>query len=298
MSSLEESIQQLLKDNVEIKEKLKKLETLDEIRSDVSQIKQEHADFKNALSAIDERVKKIEVRMVELDEQEERLPHELKEEIEVLKTQNNALAQAQLNSIVIRNLPKEIREDKKHVETVIENVFKALELDVKDDDYEAYAYEVKSKGTANISMKFSASKMRKNMLTRFKNCRRQKNLESFLVEKLIGLPVDHLLNGTTISIHNQLTQFNAKLLQYARSYVPSHFAYAFDSMDGEIKVKVGDKLLKVDSTEEIDKLVSTMGKNKQQAHHKNQGQKQTPLQTERRVLRSGGEGSGLKNRPK
>lgn len=233
-----------------------KLNAFDDIREDLSQIKKENADFKKSLREVNQRVQKVEEHIEMLNDNDEKLAGDLKREIQALKVQNNTLEQSHMNNaVIIRNLPKDMKDDQDIV-TAVKNIFSALQIDVNEDEFEAYAYDAYNKKTANINVKFSSIKKKKYLVKRYRESKKTESEPLLLVNKIVGLPIDHELNGKSISISNQLTQYNTKLLQFAREYVPSHFAFAFDTIDGIIKVKVGDSFRKVSSIEEIEHLVS------------------------------------------
>lgn len=231
------------------------LNGLKSIQDDMREIKRENADFKKALLDMDVRVKNVEANVIEIKEKSIR---DMREEIKTLRERIDRADQSQLSTkMVIRSFPREITTDRKHVIEVLGNIFNALEVDVNENDYDAFAYTPNGRSTSNIKIDFCSSKLKKKVLERFKQCRKSKDPQ-LLVEKLIGLPHDHELNGRMISMANQLTSHNMKLLEYARKFVPSHFHFAYDAPDGSIMVKNGDKMQKVKSSSDVDDLVSTI----------------------------------------
>lgn len=240
----------------------KKLDKLDEIKADIKDIKREQAEFKKSIADIDGRVKSIEVRVDEIESGENHKIKELEKKIEILECKNQALEQLTLNAnITVHNLPASVSDDRKNVETFTTNLIQTLKIELKDTDYQAYAYKLKNGKTANISMSFNSANVKKKVMQAYRELKKSKDGPQLVVEKFFNMPLDHELNGKQIRINNQLTRFNNQLLQYARKFVPSHFIFAIDSDDGIIKVKIqGEKLRAVTSSDEIDKIVSTLAK--------------------------------------
>jgi hypothetical protein len=169
------------------------------------------------------------------------------------------------NILIIRNLPREIQEDQKNVQTALQNIFKTLAIDVSENDYDAYAYPT-GKNSA-IQATFTTNRLKEKILSKFKalrsEARRKKaDYPPFLVEKIIGLPVDHELNGKEIWMANKLTVLNLKLLDYARKFVPKHFETANDMTDCVIKVKTSGGWRRIADADDVDELVSKSEKAK------------------------------------
>jgi hypothetical protein len=236
---------------------MERLKLLDPIQASLDDIKRENAEFRQSLGNIEERVRKVEEKVEAINEVDVEALSELKTRIKSLESQNNHLLQKGLNNnLTLRNLPKEIQGNQEKVSQVIENLFKELQIIVRPDEFEAYGAGARGKNQAVINMTFATSKLKKDIIKKIRKLKNDKAAPHLLVEKLTQLPIDHPLNGKKLTATNHLTAYNLNLLEYARKFVPSHFEYAFDNDDGLIKVKTGQGLKKVTSTDDVDKLVS------------------------------------------
>lgn len=229
---------------------------MESMQKNINSIMACNEQFHESLKAMDERVTKTEEEVAALKSEERKHVEETKKELEEVKLKLHHYEQAlNNNQLVIRNLPSEIKESKNALKSVVERIFTTLEIDVTENDFEAFAVATSNKNIANIHMKFSSCLLKARIVKKFREMRKQSDQAPFIVEKLIGLPESHELNGKLMTISNKLSQQSTKVLQYARKMTPTPFEFVFDTPDGNLMVRFGGKVHRIDSCDDVDKLV-------------------------------------------
>jgi hypothetical protein len=238
---------------------------------------------------------KMDTRMTDLETKVDQIKvacetDDLREQIHMLQRENSTLKQSakqsEVNNIaIIRNLPLEIVGDDESTSKIIQSVLRTL--NVSSVYFEAEAYKARDKKTANITVTFTSAQSKSKVFQKFRKLKNDKvNGSSLLVEKHVNLANEHFLNGKMIMIANKLTKFNADLVKKARDYVPSHFDYVFDSYDGTIKAKIGDKFSTIHDEDDIKQLVEEI--EKYRPAKRNQNHRGSPITT--RSTKTGGRG--------
>lgn len=237
---------------------------------ELSAIRSQNDEFQKSLKNLDGRVSNVESEVQKLKLGKPEVTNDLARQIQQLKVKNNELEQSLINNtIIIRNLPHEIGEEK-NMHEAIKNIFNILEIDIDQASYKAFSKKKdRNDKVASIEMKFVSSVQKEKVVSKFREMRKNKQLDvPFAVEKIIGLTVNHELNGKTITISNKLTPHSFQLLQHARKHVPATFTYAYDTPDGSIKVKKGSKTFTIRSIDDVEKLIGEAAnmnpKNKQE----------------------------------
>lgn len=242
------------------------------MKDDITEIKESQQKY---LKKVEDIERKIESLEHEVDALKERgIGDDAEQELDELRKKNHAVEQAMINErLTIRNLPIEIREKREDVQTTVERIFNILQLDINSHDYEAYATPTPNRKLAKIELKFSSAMLKARVLRKFRESKRAITDDSpFIVERLIQLPSDHELNGKLISISNKLTPHNAQLIKSARKLSPSHFDFAYDSPEGVIFVKVGERSHRIMDESDIMMLKEDIEKSRAAAGtRKNQG---------------------------
>lgn len=251
--------------------------TIESIQKDVISIKSTNEKFQERLVAVEERVTKTEEEVEVLKNDGKRHVEETKMELEAIESKFHAYDQSLLNNqLIIRNLPGEIKDSRNSMNTAIERIFQALEIDLNENDYEAYAVANSNKNIACIHMKFASTMLKTRVVKKFREMRKRIDDTPFIVEKLIGLPTEHELNGKLITISNKLSQHSTKVLQYARKSTPAPFDFVYDTPDGNLMVRFSGKAHRIDSCEEVDKLVGIAEKAKSKQPPKKSKEHKTP----------------------
>lgn len=256
------------------------LSKLDGIQRDVNAIKECSKKFEASLAAMDARVTVVEEELKSLKRDEKQIDDELREEMEKLKARNLSLEQSLLNSqIMIRNVPSHVKESKATLKATTERIFAAMEMDVSENDYESFATVGVNKNVATIHLKFASSIMKTRVVRKFREMRKANEGDPpFIVEKLIGLPMDHELNGKMITISNKLSQQNLATLQHARKFTPAKFEFVFDTPEGNLMVRALGKLHRIFSCDDVDSLLESVDKAKAVTAKKSKSQS-SPKQT-------------------
>lgn len=241
-----------------MEKKLEKLDMLDKLDEILAWQHQHTASISN----LEKRVDDLEDHVVVLRERH----HEAvsREEFDSIKKKNHTLEQALLNDrLIIMNLPLSIANDKNVFDTTVENIMKALNVPINESHFEAFDGKSRDKKTATVTLKFSSSLLKSRAVRNFRNIKKSiADNCPLLVENLITLPPDHFLNGKRIMISNKLTQHNMQLLKHARTKVPSHFSFVYDTPESIIKAKIGDNFYKIETEDDIDRLVKEVDSNR------------------------------------
>lgn len=243
-----------------------KSEELELLRRDIAEIKTSHELFKEKIESIDKRVSDLEN---DFDALKNGDVESMANEVEDIRACTQQLSQSNLNNfLIIRHFPLEIKNDRKELLSTINKIFTALQLDIHDNEFDATAMKVRNKDLAFIQLKFSSQLLKSKVLSKFRQLKKiSENEPLFIVEKLTGLTIDHVLNGTTITMHNRLTKHNIEILQAARNHVPKYFDFVFDDAEGRILAKCGNSFNTIHSIENIrtlvDKLESSSRPNQQ-----------------------------------
>lgn len=248
------------------------------IKEDVAEIKETQSKYLASIEAMESQVERLQR---DVDMLKESGVGNTESELLELRRKNHSMEQLLMNErLVIRNLPIEIKEKKEEVPALVERIFTVLNLDVDCDDFEAYATPTPNKKLAKIEVKFSSAMLKARVLRKFRDVKRRSTDDSpFIVEKIVGLPNDHELNGKLLSITNKLTPHNAQLIKSARKLSPSHFDYAYDSPEGVLFVKIGEKSHRIDDESDIQLLKEEVEKNRETSNtNANQsGSSQAPM---------------------
>lgn len=157
-----------------------------------------------------------------------------------------------LNHVVVSGLPVISRDD---VKKVMENVSKLMCIDFNETDYSAYQRKVNGKETSNIYVSFNAFQLKKLIRDKYKVMKLAPVCQ-ILVEKLLDLKQDSPFNGKKFYILNKLTRMNMDMLNEARKH-PEIFKYSYDTDDGRILVKCGDKTIQLISMDHLKQLVKS-----------------------------------------
>lgn len=237
----------------EILAKLKKLDAIDAIQADIASIKTAQANFFDSINKVQSKVENLEKEVEIL--KSSNASESIKDDMRELRKKDAMREQSLANdTVTIRSLPLEIIDNNGMLQTVIQKIFGELKMEIFESQYEAYA--TKMKNSAMIVMKFSSGLLKARVVRKFREVKKKSTVEvPFLVEKIVSLPMDHHLNGTTISIVNKLTIHNAQLIQNARQYVKSHFDFVFDTPENAIMVKAEGKFHRIDDEEDLTQLI-------------------------------------------
>lgn len=260
-----DQVEALVKKISEFEKYLTKLNKLDGIESDVQEIRKSQAETSARLEKIEERVVLLETEMETIKSQQTvGNADEVASEIQHIKSHTQQLAQSNLNNtLIIRNFPSEIQSDKKVMDLVVSNIFRTLELDVHENEYDATAIKVRNKDIAFIQLKLSSQLLKNKVLMKFRHMKKAaKDEPPFILDKLMKLSEKHELNGTMISMQNKLTKYMYELLQSARKHSPSHFDFVYDDPDGRILAKIGNRFHTISSHEDVAGLVKMVNVDK------------------------------------
>lgn len=233
---------------------LAKSEELEPLRNDIAEIKGSQLIIQDKIVSIERRVTDLEN---EVDSIKNNDVNGIISEVDEIRTCTQQLSQINLNNfLIIRHFPIEIKNDRKELCATVQKIFAELQFDIHPNEYDATAMKVRNKELAFIQLKFSSQLLKSKVLSKFRQMKKiEGNEPNFVVEKLTGLPADHALNGTLISMHNRLTKHNIQLLQTARTHVPKYFDFVFDDADGRILAKSGNSFINIGSTEDIEDLI-------------------------------------------
>lgn len=232
-----------------------KSEELEPLRRDIADIKNSQEIFRQKIESIEKRVSDLEN---DFDGLKNGDVDGMIEEVDQIRACTQQLSQNHLNNyLIIRHFPLEIKNDRKELFAAVNKIFTILQFDICENDYDATAMKVHNKDLAFIQLKFSSQLLKGKVLSRFRQMKKLKENEpQFVVEKITGVPADHSLNGTTISMHNRLTRNNIELLQAARTHVPKFFDFVFDDAEGRILAKCENSFKTVCSHHDIEQLIT------------------------------------------
>lgn len=232
-----------------------KSEELEPLRVDIAEIKNSQNMIKEKIESMQKRVSELETDLNALKNGD---VEGMFEEVDQLRACTQQLSQSNLNNfLIIRHFPLEIKNNRSDIFAAVKKVFTTLQLDIHENDYEASAMKVRNKDLAFIQLKFASQILKSKVLSKFRQMKKIKENEpQLVVEKLTGIPANHPLNGTVISMHNRLTKHNIELLQIARTHVPKYFDFVFDDTEGRILAKCGDSFTPICSTHDIETLVA------------------------------------------
>lgn len=300
----EEDFKKQSSDIASIMRKLDKLDLLDSMKDEISQIKTSQTEMCNSFKVMEHRVETLERDVSEM--RESKSVEQLQDEVRRLNDKNNALETkihrmtAQSNdSVNIRNLPANLCQNDEEAFNVVGKVLTALGMPLDWTQYTVqYKPDTINRLAIRATVKFSTSMLKAKVIKRFRDVKNATNYDGeLLVERVFQLPMDHQLNGTHLAMSNVLTQHNLELLKHARKFVDSHFAFVFDTPHGLVKVNLGkDNFKKVETIDDVQRLIEEIERNselRKKPIDKPIRPQKTPVAVSDRNTRSGKKSQGI-----
>jgi hypothetical protein len=186
----------------------------------------------------------------------------LGEKVSLLEKKEFVNGQARLNdTLMIRNLPKEVCKDRALMFNVVEKIFDTIGMNLSGTSYKATAFTTAKMKSATVELKLASSVMKEESIHKFRELKNNKanyNGE-LLIEKFCQLPAESQLNGKTVMLSSKLHQHYLDLVQDARKYVGTHFDFVLEAPDSRILVR-RDGFHHIDSKEDLKRLVEKFDK--------------------------------------
>jgi hypothetical protein len=235
-----------------------KLDKLDALVDDITAMKESQRETY-------ESVKNAESKIVTLESEMEILRDDNKmlgEKVSLLEKKEFVNGQARLNdTLMIRNLPKEVCKDRALMFNVVEKIFDTIGMNLSGTSYKATAFSTAKMKSATVELKLASSVMKEESIHKFRELKNNKanyNGE-LLIEKFCQLPAESQLNGKTVMLSSKLHQHYLDLVQDARKYVGTHFDFVLEAPDSRILVR-RDGFHHIDSKEDLKRLVEKFDK--------------------------------------
>lgn len=232
------------------------------INQSQDELKQSQEELKQSFLGVETRVASLEREVTELRAKEVNV-EQLCEKIRILEKKSIINDQAKNNdTLMLRNLPKEVCDDKALLKNVLEKFFDTLNINLTASPYKANAFPVSNNRYATVELKLSSETLKMDAIQNFKKIKGDvSNNGQLLVEKFVQLPTDSQLNGKILMISNKLTPHYLELVKHARTYVNTHFEFVYETPDGRILV-FRDGFHRIDTMEDVQLLVEKFDGNR------------------------------------
>jgi hypothetical protein len=230
-----------------------KLDVLSQMKDEMGEMKNAQRELCEVFKATEGRVESTERDVTALRESN----NQLCERICELEKKSFSNDQDRLNdTLMIRNLPKEICDEKSILKSVVENIFHTLGINLKATPYTANAFKDKQSKSAVVEVKLSSGALKTQAIESFRKLKKDKanNNGQLLVEKFVNLAVDSPLNGKLLMLANKLTPHYLELAKQARKYVGTHFKFVLETPDSRLLI-YRDKFHQIDTSKDLQELV-------------------------------------------
>jgi archaellum component FlaC len=271
---------------------------LDGLCTELQKVKESQEEMRESFKTVEQRVENLESDASELRDM--RSSGKLIETIRMLEKKDAIAEQAKINNVLmIRNLPKSLCGNKAMTQMVVEGIIRALNFDVQRVQFIAKAFPAKDKRGAVIELKLASDWLKNEMMTNFKKIKDDKsNNGQLLVEKIMQLPIDSPFNGKIFMLSNKLTQHYIDLMNFARTFSPSHFKFIMETPDSRLLTFAdGFGFNPIDNEEDVRGLVAWINEERSKnVELASQQPRQSTATGSSVVTRSGGGRGGRTNK--
>lgn len=257
---------------------LAKLVKVDEKLDTLEEIKASQQSLKMSMSAIEKRVDEVEKQCYAIKESDEN--EKLRAELNELKKKNFKVEQESSCDVVVRNLPLMVLDDHQQLNSIIDNLFAIIGIQIDAQSIHIAASKANDKKSAIVTLTFDSAQMKSRVLGNFRD--KRKNFKQdcpFLVHKFVQLRAEDHLNAKELTMSNKLTPHFARLMSYAREFA-SHFEFIYDTPKGAILMRKNGRFEQVVTTEDVHRVIGDVQRDKKEKKKNEMPRERVPTRSQ------------------